>query len=156
MKRSADKKFGRGLVLGKFMPPHHGHRLVITTALAQAEQVALVVCTQSDDPIKSTQRVEWLTELYPTTQVFVLTLNFDVTNPQQWADHIQKLLGFPPDAVFSSEDYGVKLAALYSCTHVMVDPHRLTVPISASQIRAHPERYQHYLDPRVARALGQA
>lgn len=27
---------GRGVIVGKFLPPHHGHRLLIETSLAEA------------------------------------------------------------------------------------------------------------------------
>jgi len=45
--------------------------------------------------------------------------------------------GLPgPDAVFSSEPYGDELAVRVRARHVCVDPGRVMVPVSATQIRA--------------------
>ena len=34
----------RGLVVGKFYPPHRGHKLLIDTALAGVDEVHVIVC----------------------------------------------------------------------------------------------------------------
>ncbi len=37
-------KFGFGVVIGKFLPPHRGHKLLIDTAAGQAREVMVIVC----------------------------------------------------------------------------------------------------------------
>lgn len=148
---SHTQKFALGVVLGKFMPPHHGHRLVITTALAQSTRVVIVVCQQSSDPIPVQQRVGWLRRLYPSVTVRILDVTFPVTDELAWAAGTEQVVGERPDAVFSSEGYGQRLAELLHCAHVMVDLDRKQYPISAGQILRDPQRYRQYLDPIVAR-----
>lgn len=70
--------------MGKFYPPHLGHKPLIGAAAAQCATV--------------------------TVQVM--------------------------DAVVSSEPYGPELAARFHAAHVPFDTERLTVPVSASRIRA--------------------
>ena len=143
------KIFPLGVVLGKFMPPHHGHRLVIDTALAQSDRVVLVVCRQADDPIPADLRVGWLRQLYPPATVRPREVTFPVTDAEAWARGTMQAVGGRPSAVFTSEEYGHHLAELLHCTHVLVDRTRRRVPVSASQIRENPEKYSAYLDPLV-------
>ncbi len=145
------RRFAHAVILGKFIPPHHGHDVVIQAALKQSDHVTLLVSTQPSDLIPSQQRVTWLQQLYPSTTVTVMPATWNVADAQAWADGALAALGGQrPDAVFSSEDYGVQLAQLWNVEHVMVDRERTIVPVSATQILREPEKYQHYLDPIVA------
>ncbi len=143
------KQFPIGLVIGKFMPPHHGHRLLITTAMHASKQVTLLVCHQDDDPIPSALRAEWLKKIYPEAEVKVLHVTFPVTDSQGWVDATKALLNESPSAVFTSEDYGDQYADMLGSIHVQVDKARRVVPISASQIRVNPKQYREFLDPMV-------
>ena len=138
------------------MPPHHGHRLVITTALQQAQHVTLVISVLPDDRIPAAQRVRWLQQLYPATTVVAMPVTWHVTDAQAWADGVLTALGGQhPAVVFSSEHYGQQLADLWGCAHVMVNRDRTIVPISASDILKHPANYQHFVDPIVWRDVQQ-
>lgn len=148
---NAAKHHSLGLVLGKFMPPHHGHRLVIRTALAQSERVVLVVCKQADDPIPADLRAGWLRQLYPPAIVTVLNVTWPITDDAAWATGVVAVVGETPAAVFSSDLYAERLAGLLGCAHVMVDKERSQVPISASLIRQDPMEYREFLDPLVYR-----
>ena len=44
-------RFGHGLVIGKFLPPHRGHGLLINTACSCSDQVTVIVCAKDADPI---------------------------------------------------------------------------------------------------------
>lgn len=133
------------------MPPHHGHRLVIQTALDQADKVHLVVCRQIEDPIPAEQRTAWLQHLYPEAAVNILDVTWPVTDAAGWAKGTLQTVGGRPGAVFTSEEYGHRLAELLECVHVLVDQARKAVPVSASQIRKDPEKYRQYLDSLVWR-----
>lgn len=144
------KQFPHGVVLGKFMPPHHGHKLVIDAALKQSQHVTLIVSVLPNDTIPAEQRVVWLRQLYPTTIVVSMPVTWDVADAQAWADGALAVLdGRHPDAVFSSEEYGHQLATLWYCAHVQIDRDRSIVPISATEIRKNPEKFKHFLDPMV-------
>lgn len=141
-------RFSESIVLGKFMPPHHGHRVVISAARAQSRHVTLIVSVLPTDPIPAQQRINWLQQLYPTTTVIAMPVSWDSTDAQAWANGaLAALGGRRPDAVFSSEKYGHLLAELWRCTHILVDHDRTIVPISATEIRRQPEKYRQYLDP---------
>ncbi len=131
------------------MPPHHGHRLVIQTALAQSDRVMIVVTHQEDDVIAIKQRVDWLQQLYQAASVRVLEVNFPVTDELHWASGVLAAVGETPAVVFSSERYGQRLAELLTCAHVMVDKERQQVSISASQILQDPEQYRDFFDPMI-------
>lgn len=64
------KRFGSGLVVGKFCPLHLGHEYLISEALDQCEQLWLVSYTRPEFPgLGPAMRQVWLTERFPTAQV---------------------------------------------------------------------------------------
>lgn len=136
-----------GLVLGKFCPPHKGHSFLIETALAQVDELFVLVCHREDFPIPVERRVGWLQDLHPRAHILVLDQRlFDKDDAQAWVDATVHLLGRVPDLIFSSESYGDHYAQLSGCRHVLVDGKRLAVPIAASQIWQEPQRYAHFLE----------
>lgn len=138
----------RGLILGKFYPPHRGHKYLIETAQNQVDQLFVILCADSTQDISPELRKQWLQDIHPRVTFLVLDQGgFDVTKAQEWVDQTVKLLGFTPDVIFSSEDYGEEYAQLAGCEHIMIDKDRTVVNCSASQIRSNPEKYLHFLEP---------
>ena len=41
----------RGLVIGKFYPPHRGHKFLIDTALSQVDYLDVLVCVRAEQAI---------------------------------------------------------------------------------------------------------
>lgn len=41
-----------GLVIGKFLPPHRGHKYLIDTACAAVDTVDVIVCQRDDDRLQ--------------------------------------------------------------------------------------------------------
>lgn len=141
----------RAVVIGKFLPPHHGHRHLIRTALAGADHVDVIVCERADQEIDGATRAAWLTEIHPEARVLVTPDDLpddrgDETS-RAWAARTVELLGTAPDVVFTSEAYGDAYAAHLGARHVCVDPGRVTVPVSATQVRADPAAWWAYLEP---------
>ena len=137
----------RGLVIGKFCPPHRGHKFLIETALAQVEDLDVLICVRADQSISGELRRQWLQEMHPSASVRALDDPGEDDNPRFWAEYMTRILGRAPDVVFSSEDYGENLAHYLGCQHVMVDRERVHVPISGSAIRADPLRHWEFLEP---------
>ncbi|MCU0860161.1 MAG: AAA family ATPase, partial [Thermoplasmata archaeon] len=54
-----------------------------------------------------------------------------------------------PDAIFSSEDYGYKLAEALGCVHVCVDPRRERYHISGEKVRTDPYKWWDFIPPPV-------
>jgi HTH-type transcriptional regulator, transcriptional repressor of NAD biosynthesis genes len=140
--------FPHGLVVGKFYPPHRGHRFLIERAAALCAEVTVLVMAAGSETLPLRERVRWLqtscADLQGVTAAGVrCDVPVDFGNEAIWAAQVAVMRaalegnGRPPvDAVVSSEEYGGELAGRFGAEHVSVDPARTTVPVSASQIRA--------------------
>ena len=133
-----------GLILGKFLPPHAGHLHLIERARGMVDELTVLVCSLEREPIPGARRVAWLRELAPGVRVVHLAEELP-SEPQDhprfwelWTDAIRRSLGFTPEIVFTSEDYGDELARRIGARHVLVDRARSVVPVSGSAIRADP------------------
>jgi HTH-type transcriptional repressor of NAD biosynthesis genes len=139
-----EKPVARGLLLGKFLPPHRGHQYLIDFARNCCRQVTVLVCSRPQDPIPGALRWRWLRELFPELHVVHITEEL----PQEPAEHpdfwaiwrrvCQQALPEPADLVFASEDYGWTLAEVLGARYLPVDHARALVPISGTAIRADP------------------
>lgn len=142
-------KFGLGLVIGKFYPPHRGHKLLIDEAVAQSERTVVIVCGKPADTIPGELRGQWLQEIHPTAHVMVIDDRYDENDSQVWAENTLRWLGRAPDAVFTSEDYGDRYSALMGSKHISVDKARGRVPISGTAIRNDPYANWDFIEPPV-------
>lgn len=141
----------RGMVLGKFMPPHLGHMHLVDFARAYVDELTVVVGTLAREPIPGALRHRWMQELVPDANVIHLTDE----NPQDpsehpefwtlWRESLERVLPQRPDLVFASEPYGSRLAEELGATFVPVDLGRSAVPISGTAIRNDPCAHWQYL-----------
>jgi len=148
------KRFGHGLVLGKFYPPHAGHHLVVDTAVSQCERVTVLVCYASTESIPLHLRVEWMREVHPDVNVvgIIDDIRNDFDDPAIWDAHmklIEHALDAAVDAVFASESYGDELAQRLRATFVSVDASRIAQPVSGTAIRRDAASYWRFLSPAV-------
>ncbi len=144
-----DARFGHGVVIGKFLPPHRGHRFLIETALARCERVTVIICGKPTDPIPPELRAGWLRELLPAAEVMLIDDRYDESDSRIWAENTIRWLGHAPDAVFTSEDYGDRYAGHLGCVHVLVDQARIAIPCSGTAVRADPFAMWDFIDPPV-------
>jgi len=142
-------KYRLGLAIGKFYPPHRGHKLLIDTATQQSEKTVVIVCAKPTDSIPGEARGQWLREIHPHVEVMVIDDRYDANDSQVWAENTLRWLGRAPDAVFTSEDYGGRYAALMGSHHVSVDQARKRVKISGTAIRNDPFAHWEFLEPPV-------
>ncbi|HET7609759.1 MAG TPA: AAA family ATPase, partial [Gammaproteobacteria bacterium] len=147
-------RFGRGLVLGKFYPPHAGHSYLISSARAKCERLTVMVLAAHVESIPLEERRAWLAELHPDCEIVAGydDVPMDIEDADIWARHmeaIEALLDEQADAVFTSEPYGDELARRLGAVHVSVDPARTAVPCSGTAVRADPARYWWALAPPV-------
>jgi NadR type nicotinamide-nucleotide adenylyltransferase len=146
----------RGFVLGKFLPPHEGHRFLVETALNMTDETTVLVCSTDAEPIPGALRFQWMRAMTPQARVLHLHRNL----PQAPEDHadfwaiwraaILEVLPDPPTHVFASEHYVFRLALELGAAPVLVDPEREVIPISGSEERAAPHTHWAYL-PREVR-----
>jgi HTH-type transcriptional regulator, transcriptional repressor of NAD biosynthesis genes len=141
--------FGRSVVIGKFYPPHRGHKHLIDSATARSRRVVVIVCERPTDTIPGESRAAWLREIHPAADVMVIDDRYDENDTAVWAANTLGWLGGPPDAVFTSEDYGEPYARAIGCVHVSVDRDRVTVPCSGREIRHDPFANWDFLEPPV-------
>lgn len=122
----------RGLVLGKFMPPHAGHRLLFDFARNFVDQLTILVCSRPTDPIPGTRRQSWVSQMFPDCRVEHFTesaLPSDINDPdfwRVWREHIRHHHPEEIDYLITPEDYGKLLAEKLGVIHVPA-PDRLGV-----------------------------
>jgi HTH-type transcriptional regulator, transcriptional repressor of NAD biosynthesis genes len=137
----------RGLVIGKFYPPHRGHKFLIDTALRQVDYLDVLICVHPDHSISGKLREQWLKEIHPLAHVRqVHDIGYD-DDSERWANYTIQILGQAPDVIFSSEGYGDAYSRFLGCRHVLVDRERVHIPISARAIRSAPLRHWDFLEP---------
>ena len=125
----------RGVVIGKFYPPHKGHNYLIDTALKNSDEVDVLVVDNPAYKIAAKKRAEWLRARHPGADVRIIPDIYDDDNSPAWALNTLKFLGYRPDIVYSSEAYGKPWAEAMGCKWVNVDISRHTVPISGTKVR---------------------
>ena len=136
-----------GLVIGKFYPPHRGHKFLIETALNAVDHLEVLICVRADQTIPGDLRERWIKEIHPSANVRQIDDFGDDDNSKAWAEYTRSILGRAPDVVFTSEGYGEAFARFLGCQHVMVDRERCTVPICATKIRADAMANWEFLEP---------
>jgi HTH-type transcriptional regulator, transcriptional repressor of NAD biosynthesis genes len=151
-------RYGHGLIVGKFYPPHAGHHRLIETAAAACARVSVVVAPSRVESIPLADRLGWLRETHagsPHVRFVGIhdDLPIDFGDPDVWEAHCALFRAAAGtgtvDAVFSSERYGDELARRFAAVHVCVDPGRTTAPVSGTAVRADPVAYWHLLAPPV-------
>ncbi len=118
------------------------------------DELHVILFSKASEPIPGTLRLAWLRGLLPTAAVCHVArehpVNFnDPLAWDFWVNAIRDVLPHNPDVVFSSEAYGDELARRLGARHVAVDPGRVQVPISATQIRDQPLAHWQYIPPPV-------
>jgi NadR type nicotinamide-nucleotide adenylyltransferase len=138
----------RGLIVGKFMPPHLGHSVLIDAARGQCDELTVFVCNMAGQTIPGELRASWLREMHPDVTVRLIDdLPPEHDTSEHWARYATRLLGGAPDVIFTSEVYGDDFARIAGCEHVRVDVARSGVSISATMIRAEPLAHLRFLAP---------
>lgn len=149
----------KGLVIGKFMPPHKGHLALINFARSRCDHLTVVVCSRRGQPIPGRFCFRWMKSLmakHPNVKVVQIRArlpqdkvsSYRASKP--WALYCVKRFG-NFDKIFSSEKYGPYMAKYMRGTKSFwFDPKRIKVPISATLIRDNPFKYWKYI-PKIVR-----
>ena len=133
-----------GVIIGRFMPPHNGHRYLIDFATGTVDTLYVLVCTLPHEPIPGPLRYQWVQDLAPTARVIHITEAIPAARRGEqgatkiWARAIKNAVAEPIETVFASEEYGWELANHLHATYIPVDPNRRNIPISATEVRADP------------------
>ena len=153
---SNTERYSTGLIIGRFNPPHLGHSFMIDWAAQRTDRLVVFVNTRDGELVPGHLRAQWLAELHPHVSVVEVRHNLenDFNNEELWAKWMLLLrLRWPhdtgPHVVFSSDAYIAELARRFDAQAVVVDAERVTVPISATQIREAPADHLDRLAPSV-------
>lgn len=139
----------RGLIVGKFYPPHHGHKFLINSGRALVDELYVIVCQKPHEQPSGELRANWLREIHPDVNVLLIDDVYDEQDSRVWAENSIRWLGFVPNVVFTSEDYGDRFAHYLGCEHVLIDKARNIVPVSGTKVRHNAMQYWEYLEPPV-------
>ena len=149
-----------GLTLGKFAPFHKGHQFVVETALAEMDEVIVIIYDAPETtPIPLHIRSNWLRKLYPQVKLVEAwdgptevgaTPEIKRMHEKYVIDHL-KISGI--NSFYSSEFYGEHMSLALGALNRLVDPMRKAIPISGSKIRENPFLYREYTHPIVYRDL---
>lgn len=143
----------RGLVIGKFMPLHTGHIALIHFAASQCDELIVSMTYKPDDPIPGPLRFEWIKEEFQDQSAIQPTLSPDDFDDEsatleqripRWVAFLKKRFS-PIDVVFSSEEYGVRLAESLGVLHISFDQGRKKFPISSTMILERPLKYWDFI-----------
>ncbi|WP_273446662.1 AAA family ATPase [Neolewinella agarilytica] len=154
-----DTPLKTGLTLGKFAPFHKGHQYLVETALAEVDQLYVLVYHTDLTSVPLQVRAAWIKALYP-----------DVTILEAWdgpegygdtpeikkiqEDYILKKLGdIRITHFYSSEFYGDHVSKALGAVDRRVDEPRSFVPISGTRVRAELFQNRQYLSDLVYRDL---
>ncbi len=144
---------GSGLIIGKFMPPHAGHRYLIDFARNYVKDLTVLVCSIESEPIPGDVRAAWMREAFPGVNVLHHTDEIP-REPEGhpdfwdlWRETIKRLVPEKIDFVFASEDYGFRLAKELGALYVPVDHPRKLAPASGSDIRDNPLEHWEKIEP---------
>jgi NadR type nicotinamide-nucleotide adenylyltransferase len=139
--------YANGLVIGKFYPPHAGHRHLIASAAEQSGHLSVIVLGNRFESLGVQDRADWIAaEFAGHPHVGVIAQQDDspedYDSDEIWKAHSElmrlalKNSGVTNiDAVFTSEAYGYQLADAFGAEHVLVDAGRGTYPVSGTLCR---------------------
>ena len=137
----------KGIVIGKFYPPHKGHKYIIDFATKNVDFLTVIVCHREDQKIPGLLRKQWIEEIHPNVNVIVVDDILKDDDSLAWAEYTNGFLGYIPDIVFTSEDYGENYSKFLGSQHILVDRDRKNVSISATLIRKNLSQYWDFLEP---------
>jgi HTH-type transcriptional repressor of NAD biosynthesis genes len=145
----------RGLTLGKFAPFHRGHQMLVETALAEVDELVVMVYATDVTDVPLQVRAKWIQALYPKVRIIEAWDgpdgygNTPEIRSEQETYIIKKLGGQRITHFYSSEFYGDHVSRALGAVDRRVDEARLAVPISGTALRADFFAGRQYIAPQV-------
>lgn len=148
-----------GLTLGKFAPFHKGHQLLIETALAEVDELYVMVYHSVLTNVPLQVRAGWIQKLYPSVQIIEAW-----DGPEGYGDTpeikreqedyiLKRLNGQTITHFYSSEFYGEHVSQALGAVDRRVDEARSAVPVSGTMLRERAFELREYLSDVVYRDL---
>jgi HTH-type transcriptional repressor of NAD biosynthesis genes len=146
----------KGLVFGKFLPFHKGHKAMIDFATSHCDQLIVLVCGSDVENIPTSIRANWLRKTYrKKSTIIIQEFNYKESElpntstssrvvSQIWASKFREILPYI-DILITSEKYGDYVAEYMNIQHVFFDEQRKKHNISSSMIRPNPMKYWNFI-----------
>ena len=141
-----------GFTIGKFAPLHKGHQFLIETAIAEMDEVYIVVYETNKINIPLEHRANWIKKMYPSVNIILaknppMQYGLDEKSIKIQNDYLKKMIkNIPVTHFYSSEKYGEFVARDFNVVNRLVDIKRVNVNISATEIRSDINYYKTYID----------
>ena len=145
----------RGLTLGKFAPFHRGHQMLVETALAEVDELVVMVYATDVTDVPLQVRAGWIRALYPTVRIIEAWDGPDgygdtpEIRGKQETYILKKLGGLRVTHFYSSEFYGDHVSRALDAVDRRIDEARSAVPISGTALRADYFAGREYIAPQV-------
>ena len=145
----------RGLTLGKFAPFHRGHQMLVETALAEVDELVVMVYATDVTDVPLQVRAGWIRALYPTVRIIEAWDGPDgygdtpEIRSEQETYILKKLGGLRVTHFYSSEFYGDHVSRALDAVDRRIDEARSAVPISGTALRADYFAGREYIAPQV-------
>lgn len=145
----------RGLTLGKFAPFHRGHQMLVEIALAEVDELVVMVYATDVTEVPLQVRAGWIRALYPTVRIIEAWDGPDGYGDtpeircEQETYILKKLGGLRVTHFYSSEFYGDHVSRALDAVDRRIDEARSAVPISGTALRADYFAGREYIAPQV-------
>lgn len=121
----------RGLITGRFCPPHLGHKQLIGTARRRVDMLTVAIDTRANDAIAADLRMSWLKEIHPDCVI-------ELTDNGQLAG---------ADIVFGGDPSPAEYARVIGAKFFEIERARETEDLSSAAILAAPLDNLQSLEP---------
>lgn len=135
-----------GVTVGKFYPPHRGHKRLIEFAQSRCDQLVVIVGSRPGEDPPADVRIMWLRQLHPGVR-FELIDDVYPEDPNIWATVAIRVLGRAPDVAFTGESYGSAWARAMGCDFEMIDRTTDGDGCTGTTVRADPMGSWECLEP---------
>ena len=145
----------RGLTLGKFAPFHRGHQMLVEAALAEVDELVVMVYATDVTDVPLQVRAGWIRALYPTVRIIEAWDGPDgygdtpEIRGEQETYILKKLGGLRVTHFYSSEFYGDHVSRALDAVDRRIDEARSAVPISGTALRADYFAGREYIAPQI-------
>jgi len=141
-----------GITIGKFMPLHLGHELLIEFGSAMMDKFYVIVSGKLTDAIPLKTRYDWVCDFVKLNNLYHVDVIYHIDDSptpidideygtvldkpfqRYWANEFQ-IITASATHVISSDHYGKAIADTMGIKWLPVDPMRETINISATEIR---------------------
>ena len=135
-----------GVTVGKFYPPHRGHKRLIQFAQSRCDQLVVIVGSRPGEDPPADVRITWLRQIHPGVR-FERVDDVYPEDPNIWATVAIRVLGRAPDVAFTGDSYGAAWAQAMGCDFEMIDRTTDGDSCTGTTVRADPMGSWECLEP---------